>query len=443
MPEKHAKFSASKSAMWLACPGSLTLGANAKPSSTSYAREGTAAHQLLEWCLTQNKDALDFKGKRIPVEHETFEVDEDMARHVQVTVDLVRDIMAPHGDDAVLMAEQVVRYGELIGAGPHGWGTADVTILLRKQREIVGVDLKYGRGEEVSADGNSQLRLYGLGALAKFDESGTEFDTFRGIISQPRLSAAPSEERITVEELLAFAAEAKVAVSKCNDAEQSYKFGDMTWEAAYLNPGEKQCRWCPAKATCPELRNVVAKTVFDSQPATPEDFAELTASDEAQPAEYDGDWLAACMAKADMIEGWLTAIRAETERRLLANQPVEGFKLVRGKQGNRAWSNAEEAEAMLKGFRLKREQMYDFKLISPTTAEKLAPKYDKDGKIKTGPEAPPIGHRRWLKLKEIITRAEGKIHVAPATDPRETYTPVSANDFEDTSSSDNPGDEFA
>lgn len=56
----------------------------------------------------------------------------------------------------------------------------------------------------------------------------------------------------------------------------------------------------------------------------------------------------------------------------------------------------------MKALRLKADDMYDKKLISPTTAEKL---------LKTDP-------KKWDKLKELITRASGKPSVAPATDKR-------------------------
>ena len=129
----------------------------------------------------------------------------------------------------------------------------------------------------------------------------------------------------------------------------------------------------------------------------------------------------ACIGKADLIEDWLKAVRAEVERRLLASEEVPGYKLVRGKQGNRAWADKVAAEAALKAMRLKVEQMYDLSLISPTSAEKLAPKLDGDGKpkpVKDGQEPPAIGPRQWKTLQGLIVRAEGKAHVAPAADPR-------------------------
>jgi hypothetical protein len=115
------------------------------------------------------------------------------------------------------------------------------------------------------------------------------------------------------------------------------------------------------------------------------------------------------------MEMFCKAVRAETERRLFAGTEVPGFKLVEGKRGNRAWVNAEEAELQLKGMRLKTEQMYDLKLISPTTAEKLA-------------KAGVIGPRQWKKLQEQYAQSQGKPSVAPANDKRPALTVAATTD---------------
>jgi hypothetical protein len=123
------------------------------------------------------------------------------------------------------------------------------------------------------------------------------------------------------------------------------------------------------------------------------------------------------MDKADLIEGFITAVRAEVERRLLSGTTLQGWKLVRGKQGNRAWGDPKAAEKLLREvFRLKIKDAYDLKLISPTSAEKLA---------KSG----VIGPRQWPKAEALVVRAEGKAHVAPENDRRPALdvTPASAD----------------
>ena len=160
---------------------------------------------------------------------------------------------------------------------------------------------------------------------------------------------------------------------------------------------------------CKALRDEVSMvvTVNDFTAATPDEFLDMTLD---KPYSYspdvdDAEWLSACMSKVDLIEDWCKAVRAETERRLLAGSDVPGFKLVEGRRGARKWSDEKVAEETLKAMRDKQEQMYDFSLISKTTAEKLA-------------KAEVIGPRQWPRLKGLITQSEGKPSVAPASDKR-------------------------
>jgi hypothetical protein len=120
----------------------------------------------------------------------------------------------------------------------------------------------------------------------------------------------------------------------------------------------------------------------------------------------------------DLVEGWAKAVRAELERRMLAGGEVPGFKLVKGREGIRKFSDPAEAEAMMKSMRLKKDVMYDLTLISPTTAEKL----HADG---------IIGKKQWPKLQALIVRSEAGLSVAPAADkrPAVAITPV-ADDFD-------------
>ena len=135
-------------------------------------------------------------------------------------------------------------------------------------------------------------------------------------------------------------------------------------------------------------------------------------------ATTSADFLSVALSKVDLIEDWCKAIRTEAERRLFAGEEVPGYKVVAGKKGARAWDKSVDVEALLKTMRLKDDEMYDRKVISPTTAEKLA-------------KAGTIGPRQWGKLQEVITQSEGKPHVAPLSDSRPALEikPV-ADDFE-------------
>lgn len=412
----HSKWSASKFEADMLCPGKHVLEVGLPNSTSRYAAEGTAAHQVLTWALQEDKPAAHYVSAIITTSDKfSFEVDEDMARHVQVCIDYVADL---RGDDGVVFPDIRVNYSQYLGTPENeAWGTADV--IVARGTELIVVDFKYGMGVEVSAEANPQMSLYALGALQAYHGLVADFERIRMAISQPRLSVKPSEWDCSVEELEAWGrSTARSAVATCRNA-ATPEVDQVDWDQLYLRPGEKQCKFCKAKATCPALRDTVAESVFNVAPATPEEFADTQETTPAINETAPEAWLAACLSKADLIEDWCKSIRAEVERRLLAGAPVPGYKLVQGKKGNRAWSDPKAAEEMLKTFRVKIEDMYDMKVISPTSAEKLA-------------KAEVIGKRQWPKLTGLITQSDGKPHVAPVSDsrPAMTVTPV-ADDFTD------------
>lgn len=391
----HSKYSASGFEAARLCPGKPVMEAGLPDNSSAYAREGTAAHALLELCIVNNQRADAYLGRLIEVENDKIEVDDEMVGHINWCLDVIADYA---GEDGLVMAETRVNYAEDIGVNhAEAWGTSDVIIV--RGNEAISIDLKYGRGVEVDPDCD-QTKLYLLGTVRQVDGLVADIEHCRAVILQPRLSRSPAEWDCTVAELRKWA-----ATVAWEAVEQRQQAAGSTALDSFLRPGEKQCKFCKAKATCPALRADSLDAVFGSAPSSVDEFENVSvpSADHIKPAA--DTWLSAVMAKADMIEDWLKAVRAEVERRLLAGESVPGFKVVQGKRGARQWTDAKAAEQMLKTFRVKLEDMYDMKLISPTSAEKLA-------------KAEAIGKRQWPKLQELITQPEGKPHVAPASDPR-------------------------
>jgi hypothetical protein len=385
------------------CPGSVSLESTMPDTSSKFADEGTAAHELAAWALEFGSDAVAYLHLLIDVDGNEFEVDDDMAANVQIYLDSVREYAAGHE----LMVEQRVEFSDVVGV-PESFGTSDAVILTADGQEIQVHDLKYGKGVRVDAERNEQLMLYALGALNEFGMVG-DFKRVRMVIHQPRL-AHVSEWDCTVEELQQFGQQARNCATRAMFVMEAVTDNDLA-------PGEKQCRFCKAKATCPALRAEVSATVSPSiDKATPDEFDNMMVA--APGKANDAEWLAACLSKADLIESWCKAVRAEAERRLLAGEDVPGFKLVEGRRGARKWTNDTEVEAALKAMRVKQEHMYDFSLISPTTAERLA-------------KTEILGPRQWASLKDLITQSEGKPSVAPASDKRQaiSLTPT-ADEFE-------------
>lgn len=402
----HAILSASGAPGWMRCYGKLAMEKGYPESSSKYADEGTAAHDVASMCLEQGQDASAFVGRMIQVKgRDSWEVTDEMAEAVQVYVDTVR------GLGGELMVEQKVDYTRYLFDPGHdpsvtAYGTSDALVVVGS--ELIVVDYKHGRGVKVDAEENEQLMLYALGC---YDVASLAYDieTVRLMIIQPRANNI-SEWTLSVDDLLQFGMRAKVAA---RHAAHQYE-GNAEPK---LTPGEKQCRFCKAKATCPALAADVLDTVRGPSPA--EDFGDLSVADTEELAMLGDDNIEERMAKVDLIEGWCKAVRGEVERRLLEGKQLRLFKLVQGRRGARAWANPEEAEAALKAMRLKADVMYDFKLISPTSAEKLA-------------KAGTIGKRQWPKVEALITQADGGPSVAPVSDKRPAMlVAVTPDDFLD------------
>ena len=88
----HALLSASGSAKWLACPGSIQMEKEQEDSPSDAALYGTQAHALAEHCLTNNLNTYDFTNQSLSLNDLSFIVDADMSEGVQLYLDYVRNL---------------------------------------------------------------------------------------------------------------------------------------------------------------------------------------------------------------------------------------------------------------------------------------------------------------------------------------------------------------
>jgi hypothetical protein len=203
------------------------------------------------------------------------------------------------------------------------------------------------------------------------------------VIIQPRLDHI-DEWSLSVEELLKWGAwiseRAELALSA--DAERA--------------PGEKQCQWCKAKATCPALERYTKRILMS-------DFDCLES-----PEKLDDDQLREALEAKKLIVGWLEAVEKLVVERLESGEQFPGFKLVAGRS-LRKWVDEESASKVL--VQLVGDDAFERKLLSPSKAEKLLGKTRKGG------------------IEDIIIKPEGKPTLAPESDKRPAIN-LQESDFE-------------
>lgn len=406
----HAILSPSSAERWLNCPGSLYATKDLPDVNTSYAKEGTTAHALAEFCLKFNKKAIDSLGKLMTPNG--VYVDDEMAEAVQEYVDNVNGIKASMSDLLIVDIEQKLDFTDLLDIESvkdtlpadtdkfAAFGTADAVIVGNGELQIH--DLKYGKGVQVYAEDNKQLMIYALAAYQYYSLC-CDITKISMHIHQPRLYHH-SEYSVTPDELLAFGEKLKEKAVKAYTVYIKGPTNDDDFCA-----GESQCRFCKAAGNCEALAKHVTATIgadFD----VINDVGDVVIDAVTVDAPED---VAIKFSALNTIKSWITAVETRVNSLLQQGQKVPGYKLVIGRQGNRAWRDVEGAENALKTFKLKEDERYTKKLISPTQALKL---------LKDSP-------KRIAKLEGFITRPEGKPTVVPESDKRPAIN--IADDFND------------
>lgn len=363
----HAKLSASGASRWANCPGSVKASEGVDNTSSKFAAEGTAMHEVAELALTLGHEADEYVGR----EFIGITITQTMADLVQVYLDYVRSITGE------LFVEIRVDFSEWV---PEGFGTSDAIVLDGDTLHVI--DLKTGKGVQVFAEENLQGMLYALGSYEEFGYLANT-KTVRIHIVQPALDHIDTWD-ISLEDLLVkgewFRERAELA---------------LTPDAPRI-PGETQCQWCPVKATCPALISFTEELIMC-------DFDNL--DDLPAPVDKDDEILRKALAAKSLIMGWLTAVEKEVYDRLVTRGSFTGFKLVEGRS-NRAWT-----DETVVGSALVRElgnEVYTTKLITPAQAEKL------------------LGKKRKDLLEGLITKPPGKATLVPESDKRPPLGDVTA-----------------
>lgn len=380
-PEKHALLSASSSERWLHCTKAPLLESTFPETTSEFAEEGRMAHSVAE--LYAQKKFNVMPQRKFNAERKKLEAEEnyapEMAKHAQTYVDALTEEAMRYESTPLVMLEKQVDFSNVV---PDGFGTADCIMIGGDC--ITVCDYKYGQGVPVDAVGNTQMRLYALGALAMPAMMFYgQIERVRMRIIQPRINNDSTWE-ISRKELDSWAQEIEPIAQKAYAGEGEYC------------PGE-WCRFCRAKNTCR---------------ARAYDYLALEAFSNALPNEENpnlsADEVGQILQRAKGLAAWVKDLEEYALKTVLAGGSIPGWKAVEGRS-LRQWSDQDAALQALENGGYPREVIYDTVPKSLSQLEKL------------------VGKTEFAQLVGVfITKSGGKPTLVEQSDKRPAYDAAKA-----------------
>lgn len=446
----HAYLSSSSSGRWTMCHVAPRREEGLPDNAQQATRDGTVMHDLAEKCLKAGDDLAlsQALGKDAFVQGSGTvlycmpkddglgtRIDEQFVEHTQVYIDFVRK-MAMGGE---LLVEERLSIEHITGE-PDAKGTADCVIIFPD--ELCVIDLKGGfkkvfakyklegahfatapnsiQMEAIFGNGsgykpNTQTLMYAEAAREEYS-LWHEFKRVRMIIVMPRIGHV-DEFVMGMEEFMTW-------VQWVREQAEATRQPD-----AKAFPHEDVCTYCKA-FPCPEAQEAALQTAlgdFDDL-----DKAETIAIPEATGGGYD---LGRLKHKVPFLRKFCDAVEAKVFAELSLGRDVNGWKLVLGDEGDRAWTDEAKAEQALEGFGLAKDERTTAKVISPAQTEKMV-------KGKRSPNR-KLTRDQWDALQPMINRAPAGPKVVPADDPRPALSRNPADDFDDDSETQPANDENA
>lgn len=360
-PSEHAVLSASSANRWLHCPPSVRLSEGYMDKASVFAMEGTSAHELCEYKL---RCALGMEAEN-PTENLDFyntEMEECAEGYVTYILELVEKAKE-NCSDPVVMVEQRVDFSRYV---PEGFGTADCIIIADETLNIV--DYKHGKGVEVSAEDNPQMKLYALGALELFD-CLYDISKVQMTIFQPRLS------NVSV-----FVMDKADLLNWAND--------ELTAKAelAFEGKGElccgEWCKFCKAKSNCKERARVnmeMAQYEFrKSSLLTDKEVVEI-------------------LSRIDELTSWASDVKNFALEQAVRGKQWPGWKVVEGRS-NRKYTDEGAVAQVVKNAGY---NPYDEKIMGITNMTKM------------------LGKEKFNELLgDFVERPQGKPTLVPEDDNR-------------------------
>ena len=272
--ERKDKMSGSAMATYAACAGKFQLEITCPPSESGAAAEmGTRIHTYLageEIILTDEEQGI---ATRCLNEY----------AEILATLDF--------GEPDHKTIEKRLWYGDI-------W-SGQIDLILHWGDKVLILDWKTGRtGTGNSAADNLQLRAYAVLVKKNLPNIKEAYVAIVQPMAHPfTIAHYDEEDLIAADEQIQAIVEASLAPN------------------APRTPSPDACKYCRAKAICPEAAGVTN---------------ELVVSPSAVPA-LTNEAIADYLEKADVVEGFIEALREEGKKRLLEGQEIAGRKIQAGR----------------------------------------------------------------------------------------------------------------
>ena len=381
----HALLSASGAQRWLSCPPSARLEEAVEEQSSEYAKEGSFAHELAELYLAQDlglTEKSEFNKRLKELRQNPFyseELDAYVKIYLDFAIEKINEARA-RTRDAVVLLEMKLDYSTWV---PEGFGTGDLVLVTDDVLEVI--DFKFGRGIQIGAEDNPQMRLYALGALSQFG-CLYEVNTVRMTIVQPRLDSISTDE-MAVKELVDWGEKmVKPIADLAFKGEGEFKAGG-------------HCRFCRVRATCRARAEMNMK---------------LACYDFKEPPLLTDEEIVEVLDAADEYMKWISDLQGYAlDQAVNSGKKWPGYKLVEGRSYRRYKDQGKVAEALIAaGY--KEDEIYEKVLLGITKMERA------------------VGRKEFNELLVgLIEKPPGKAKLAPESDKRPAVKSTAEIDFKE------------
>lgn len=371
---EHALLAASSSHRWLCCTPSAKLEESFENKNSVFAEEGTAAHALAEYKIKN------YFGDKVKKPKSQFD-EKELGYYTDIYFDYACELIVEarnRSKDSIILVEQKLDFSNYV---PEGFGTGDLVIVADGILDIM--DLKYGKGVEVSAVNNPQMMLYAIGALNLFD-SLYDIEKVRMTICQPRLDNISAFE-IEVDELIKWA---EVVVKP--KAELAIK-GEGDFCAG------EHCRFCRVRFNCR---------------ARAEENMKMAQYDFRKAPLLTDDEITEILSSINEFQKWANDVQAYAlDKAVNEDKKWDGFKLVEGRS-SRKYSDEEAVSKTLIQAGFAEDEIYFKSLLSITAMEKV------------------IGKKKFKELlNDLVYKPQGKLTLVFESDKRPEIKNTAQADF--------------